>query len=88
MTAQIIEFATRQSVQIGTIANYDDRVGYTIEITPTDAGCRWSLYTNEDSIEPYEAQVAADLASIALSLSPPPRTFFERLKALFTGDEQ
>lgn len=88
MTAQIIEFKTRQPVVIGKAPNYDDRVGYTIEITPTDAGCRWSLYTDEDNIEPYEDQVASDLAAIALSLRPPPRTFFERLKALFTGDDR
>lgn len=86
MTAQIIELKTRQPVQIGTIANYDDRVGYTIEITPTDAGCRWSLYTDEEDKESYEDQVASDLAAIALSLRPPPRTFLERLKALILGD--
>jgi len=88
MTAQIIEFATRQSVQIGTIANYDDRVSYILEVTPTDAGCRWKLFTVDTDQEPYEDQVANDLAAIALSLRPPPRTFLERLTALIFGDER
>ncbi len=87
MTAQIIELKTRQPVQIGQIPDYDDRVSYILEVTPTDAGCRWKLFTvDEDNIEPYEDQVASDLAAIALSLRPPPRTFLERLKALILGD--
>jgi hypothetical protein len=86
MTAQIIEFATRQPVVIGQIPGYDDRVPYILEITPTDDGCRWKLFTIGDDHEPFEDQVASDLAAIALSLRPPPRTFLERLKALFTGD--
>ncbi len=86
MTAKIIELKTRQPIQTGQIPDYDDRVGYTLEITPTPTGCRWSLFTGEDNIEPYEDQVASDLAAIALSLHRPPRTFLERLTALILGD--
>lgn len=32
-----------------------------------------------------EDRVASDLASLALSLRPPPLTLFERLRILFTG---
>jgi hypothetical protein len=35
-----------------------------------------------------EDRVASDLAALALSLRPPPRTFLERLRALFLGDDQ
>lgn len=88
MTAKIIEFKTRKTIQVGQIPTYDDRVAYSIEITPTPAGCGWKLFTAEDDQEPYEDQVASDLAAIALSLRPPKRTFLERLRYLFTGEPE
>jgi len=88
VTAKIIQFATRQPLITGHIPEYDDRVGYIIEITPTNIGCSWKLYTGDNDQEPYEDQVANDLSAIALSLRPPPRTFLERLRYLFTGEPE
>lgn len=34
-----------------------------------------------------ENRIASDLASLALFMRPPPRTFLERLKALIFGDD-
>lgn len=88
--SNVIDFTTRQSIQIGKIAHpQDDRhtAPYTIEIVPNgEDGFEWWLVSDDQDNPPCENCVAADLAAIALSLRPPPRTFFERLKALFTGD--
>jgi len=92
VTAQIIDLATRKTTIIGQIANPNPaiRQPYHIHVVPTDKGFEWWVCTEDPDAEsePDEDDVAADLASIALQLRPPPRTFFERLKALFLGDEQ
>lgn len=92
MTAQIIDLTTRKTVLVGQIASPDPdaRQPYHIHVVPTDKGFEWWVCTEDPDAEsePDEDDVAADLASIALQLRPPPRTFFERLKALILGDEQ
>lgn len=84
MTAQIIDIATRKVTSVGSVAT-EPRPTYSVHIYPAQDGFDWDLDTDEHLTED---QIASDLAAIALSLRPPPRTFFERLKFLFTGDEQ
>jgi hypothetical protein len=75
----IIQFPTGQHEP-------EDRPAYSVHIFPTEGGFDWTLDNGSDTEPPNEDIVASDLAAIALSLRPPPRTFLERLKALFTGD--
>lgn len=90
MTAQIIDIATRRVTLVGPIARTMIRLPYTVEVVPNEdgVGFDYAIFTGSPNVadEPDPDDVAADLASIASSLSPPPRTFLERLKALFTGD--
>ena len=90
MTAQIIDIATRKTAVIGQIAspNPGTRQPYHIHVVPDENGFEWWVCAEDPDAEsePAEDDVASDLAAIALSLSLPPRTFLERLKALFTGD--
>lgn len=92
MTAQIIDIATRKRTVIGQIAstNLSTRQSYHIHVVPDENGFEWWVCAEDPDAEsePAEDDVASDLAAIALSLRPPPRTFFERLKALFTGDDR
>ncbi len=86
--SNVIDFETRLNVHRGSMIDVD-RPNYAVFIQWTDTGFNWEIDNGDDNpaVIPEE-RVAADLAAIALQLRPPPRTFLERLKALFIGDDQ
>ena len=80
----VLQFPTGKPIPISATLNYATRAPYTIQVTPLiDGSFDWEIDTEG---EPDEYRIASDLASIALSLRPPKRTFLERLAYLFTGD--
>lgn len=63
---------------------HEPNPAYTVAIWYVGPDLHWSIET--DSAIPADADLASDLASIAVCLRPPRRTFLERLRDLFTGD--
>lgn len=85
--SNVIDFQTRRHIQFGNVVE-GPRVSYTLTVHPTVTGFDYDLVTDSAAMPTPEDldDIAADLAAIALSLRPPPRTFLERLKALIFGD--
>lgn len=60
---------------------------YSVHIRITPGGLDWDVEQHTPEAASIDG-IASDLAAIALSLRPQPRTFGERLKALIFGDDK